>query len=163
MRKLSEVEEAKQLMMEAMDWSIFKWLWEKRSVRETADKANAALDGLNRKIKASWPDELKAAYKEFHAQTRSGAKKRQAQPDPQEPMQLDSKLKTFFEKVKQADDKAHRARMDAENTFDEAEKILNTSLAREGCQKAIDSWILHEKAIRLAEAGLAPTEPKPGT
>jgi hypothetical protein len=42
--------------------------------------------------------------------------------------------------------------MDAEHTFDEAERLLSTSLAREGCQKAIRSWDLHEKAIRRAEA-----------
>jgi len=42
--------------------------------------------------------------------------------------------------------------MDAEATFDEAEKQLSTRLAREGCRKAIESWDLHEKAIRKAEA-----------
>jgi hypothetical protein len=42
--------------------------------------------------------------------------------------------------------------MDAEDAFDLAEKQLSTRLAREGCQKAIHSWDLHEKAIRKAEA-----------
>jgi hypothetical protein len=55
-------------------------------------------------------------------------------------------------KVKEADDEAYRAHLDAEATFDEAEKLLSTSLAREGCRKAILSWDLHEKAIRKAEA-----------
>jgi hypothetical protein len=41
--------------------------------------------------------------------------------------------------------------MDAEATFDLAEKQLSTSMAREGCRKAIHSWELHEKAIRKAE------------
>jgi len=54
--------------------------------------------------------------------------------------------------VKEADDQAHHARMDAERTFDEAERRLSTSMAREGCKKAIHSWDLHEKAIRRAEA-----------
>lgn len=58
-------------------------------------------------------------------------------------------------KVKAADDEAYRAHMDAEATFDEAERQLSTSLAREGCQKAIQSWDLHEKAIRKAEALIA--------
>jgi len=76
MRKLSEVEEAKKLMADAMDWSVLKWLWEKRTVRETADKANAALDMLEQKVKASWRDELKAAYKELQMQTRAAKKGR---------------------------------------------------------------------------------------
>ena len=58
-------------------------------------------------------------------------------------------------KVKEADDEALRAHLDAEATFDEAEKLLSTRLAREGCRKAIQSWDLHEKAIRKAEALVA--------
>ena len=61
----------------------------------------------------------------------------------------------YAKKVKEADDEAFRAHMDAEATFDEAEKLLSTSLAREGCRKAILSWDLHEKAIRKAEALIA--------
>jgi hypothetical protein len=41
--------------------------------------------------------------------------------------------------------------MEAEKAFDDAERQLSTSLAREGCRKAIHSWDLHEKAIRKAE------------
>jgi hypothetical protein len=59
-------------------------------------------------------------------------------------------------KVKEADDEAYRARMDAEEAFDQAEKQLSTSLAREGCRKAIHSWELHEKAIRKAETVIRP-------
>ena len=55
-------------------------------------------------------------------------------------------------KLKESDDEAYRARMDAEETFDKAEKQLSTSLAREGCRKAIHSWDLHEKAIGKAQA-----------
>jgi hypothetical protein len=154
-RKLAEVENAKDLMREAMDWSVFKWLWEKGRVRETADKANAALDQLERKVKSRWPDELRDAYKQFQAQTRSAARKRlQELPDPRGPAPIETEAMVFCEKVKRADDKAHRARTSAENTFDEAERALNTSLAREGCEKAIHAWALKEQAIRQAEAGL---------
>jgi hypothetical protein len=59
-------------------------------------------------------------------------------------------------KVKEADDEAYRARMDAEEAFDQAEKQLSTSLARDGCRKAIHSWELHEKAIRKAETVIRP-------
>jgi hypothetical protein len=48
--------------------------------------------------------------------------------------------------------------MDAEDTFDEAEKKLSTRLAREGCRKAIDSWDLHEQAIRKSEAAIGATK-----
>jgi hypothetical protein len=67
---------------------------------------------------------------------------------------IDSDAQLTVKKVKEADDEAYRARMDAEETFDEAERQLSTSLAREGCRKAIHGWELHEKAIRKAEAAI---------
>jgi len=152
MRKLAEVEDAKALMAEAMDWSVFKWLWEKGRVRETADRANAALDDLNRKVKARWRDDLKAAYKVFHSSPARSAKAHPAQDPPA--IEADTLL--FLETVKRADERAHRAHLDAEKAFDEAERLLSTSLAVEGCHKAIRSWELHEAAIREAEHGCAP-------
>jgi hypothetical protein len=53
-------------------------------------------------------------------------------------------------KIKEMDDEAYRARVKAEETFDNAERQLSTSLAREGCRQAIQSWDLYEKAIRKA-------------
>jgi hypothetical protein len=151
-RKLPEVEEAKALMMEAMDWSVMRWLWEKRMVRETADLANAALDRLDKKVKAQWSAELKATYRELEAASRN-SKSRRAPSNAQQPKSaVDGEVKRLAEKMKQADDAAYRARMDAEETFDQAERQMSTSMAREGCQKAIDSWRLHEKAIRQSEA-----------
>jgi hypothetical protein len=47
---------------------------------------------------------------------------------------------------------AHHHVLDAEATFDEAERRMSARMAREGAQKAADSWELHEKAIRKAEA-----------
>jgi hypothetical protein len=46
MRKLPEVQQAKELMNDAINWSVFTWMLEKSRVRETADQANAALDRL---------------------------------------------------------------------------------------------------------------------
>lgn len=135
-------------MTEAMEWSVFKWLWEKQSVRQIADEANAALDQLDRKVKARWSDELRAAYKELKAESSGRGRARQNHKEPA----IDPQVRLLVKKVKDADDEAYRAHLDAENTFDEAERQLNTSLAREGCQKAIDSWELHEKAIRKSEA-----------
>jgi hypothetical protein len=147
MRKLPEVQEAKELMNEAMDWSTFKWLFEKSRVRETADRANAALDRLERNVKSHWNDEEKAAYKALSAKTadaeRRGDGQQQTEP---------TDIRILLEEVHEAHDAARRARADAEATFDEAEKRMSTSLAQQGCKKAIHSWHLHEKAIRKAEA-----------
>ena len=148
MRKLAEVQEAKELMNEAIDWSVFKWMFEKPRVRETADRANDALDRLERTVKARWSDHLKAALRELSA--RGG----RLQKSQQLPQTTDPEIKLLAEKIKDADDAARRAKMDAEETFDEAERQLSTSLAREGCKKAIHSWELHEKAIRRAEAAM---------
>jgi hypothetical protein len=152
MRKLAEVEEAKDLMNDAIGWSVFTWMFEKPRVRETADRANDALDRLERTIKSRWNDQLKVAYSELSKAPLG--RNRRGQKDHQ-PLQLtDPHIKLLVEKIKEADDAARRARMDAEKTFDEAERQLSTSLAREGCQKAIHSWELHEKAIRKAEAAV---------
>src|SRR5215831_19452547 len=69
MRKLPEVQEAKDLMKEAMAWSALKWLWEKSRVRETADHANAVLDRMERTVKSHCSPEDKAAYKLVSAKT----------------------------------------------------------------------------------------------
>ena len=150
MDKLPEVEAAKALMTEAMSWSVMKWLREKKTVRKTADRANAALDQLSAAVKARWSDGLKNAYEKLAEQSANdrvpGRHKKLAE--------VDSEAASAALKVKEADDEAYRARMDAEETFDEAERQLSTSLAREGCRKAIHGWDLHEKAIRKAESAV---------
>jgi hypothetical protein len=155
MRKLAQVEEAKALMSEAMDWSVFQWLWEKGRVRGSADRANAALDDLNKRTKARWRDDLKTAYKDLQRRAALGPQERPAPSGPDPPPAIAPETMAFLEEVKRADQKAHRARMDAEKTFDQAERFLSTSLAIEGCKKAIRSWELGEAAIRLAETGVA--------
>ena len=149
MRKLPEVQEAKELMAEAKDWSVFKWLFEKPRVRETADRANDALDRLDRATKKRWGDEIKAAYKELRKSAGAGRRDRKGSAPSSK---IDPEIRSLVEKVREADDAAEDARMDAEKAFDEAEAKMSVSLAREGCQKAIHSWELHEKAIRKAEA-----------
>lgn len=155
MRKLPEVQQAKELMNEAIDWSVFTWMLEKSKVRKTADQANAALDRLERATKARWSDEVKAEYKKLSGKT--GAAR--GQQKGQQQLQIsDPQTRLLIEKVVEADSIAQRSRMDAEETFDEAERQLSKSLAQEGCKKAIHSWELHEKAIRKAEAVLNPPE-----
>ena len=125
MGKLAEVEAAKAVMTEALDWSVLKWLREKKRVRKIADCANELLDRRLQETQALWDKELLAAYRDGGA----GAAR----------------------KLRQADEQARRARMDAEATFDEAERQLSTAMARKGCRKAIHSWELYEKAIRLSQ------------
>lgn len=150
MKKLPEVEQAKRLMKEAVDWSIFKWLWEKPKVRQAADNANALLDNLNRKVKKQWSPELQLAYRRLSVHPKNGNGKSADFPE------LPPDLLRRLQEMKVADEKARAAREDAEQTFDEAERQLSTTLAREGCKKAIHSWSLHEKAIRHADALVDP-------
>ena len=148
MEKRPVVEAAKALMNEAMTWSVMKWLREKKTVRKTADHANAALDQLSQAVRERWPKEIRAAYEALAVH--------QAGTDPHRQaltlLESNPEAALVARKSRESDDEAYRARMDAEETFDKAEKQLSTSLAREGCRKAIHSWDLHEKAIRKAEA-----------
>lgn len=148
MRKLPEVVEAKELMTEAVEWSTFTWMFRKTKVRETADVANAALDKMTKHIKSRWSEEVRTAYRESagKAEKNSGRP-----PKGKSAAKSAEDIDALIEKVKAADAAAHRARNDAEETFDQAERQLNLDLAREGCKKAIHAWELHEKAIRLAE------------
>jgi hypothetical protein len=140
---MPEVEEAKAIMTVAVNWSVMKWLAEKKKVRKAADIANNALDALDREVKASWSDELKAAYDELPP-TGAGIEPLSTNGKPKA---IDPKIKLLAKTLKQADAEAYRAHMDAEDTFDRAEKRLSTSMAREGSRKAIISWELREQAI----------------
>src|SRR5664279_5863741 len=62
MKKLEAVEEARVIMTAGTEWGVFKWLMEKRKVRGIADRATAALNDAEDKVKATWSDELKRAY-----------------------------------------------------------------------------------------------------
>jgi len=142
MKKLPEVEEAKALMTEGLNWSVMKWIREKKRVRKAADKANDTLWTLQKAVQAAWPDELKSAYAELGDGHQKSAKSSSAVAE----------LKPLAHAVKHADDEAYQAHLDAEETFDKADKRLSTSLAREGARKAIRSWELYEEAIAKAEA-----------
>ena len=141
MRKLVEVEEAKTLMNEAKDWGVWRWLTEKRKVRTAADRAVDALNELDRQVKASWREDLVKAYRELE-QGKTKRRNNGLAPEVQEAAR----------RVKEAAEEAEAARLDAEATFDEAERRMSAAMAREGAQKAIDSWELREKSIRKAEA-----------
>jgi hypothetical protein len=154
MLKLPEVEAAKALMTEGLNWSVLRWLTEKKRVRKAADLANDTLDAFERKIKASWSDELKAAYDEL-PQAWVGKEPLLAQPNGKgDGVSIHPEIRLLAKTIHQADEEAYLSHMDAEDTFDRAEKRLSTSGAREGSRKAIISWEVHEKAIEKAEDAL---------
>ncbi len=155
MQKLPPVEEARVLMTEAKGWGLWKWLWEKGRVRATADKAVDALAEAEKKVKATWTEDQRKAYSESEALAslnRDARGRRRYEKAKEDAQSVGQEIKRAVERVREADAVAYDARMDAEDTFDEAERRLDTDLARQGAQKAMESWDLREKAIRKAEA-----------
>jgi len=153
MRKLPAVEDARAIMTAGMDWSVWKWLLEQRRVREIADRATDALDQADRKAKAAWSDELKRAYLELADEDDKPKRaRRESSKNKEERNSIDPEIMLTARRVKEADDAAECARLDAEDTFDEAERQLSASLAREGARKALETYDLREHAIRKSEA-----------
>jgi len=155
MQELAVVKEAKYLMDEASDWSVFHWLLEKKRVRSAADRANEALDNLAKKVRSSWEDDAKKVYRELEAKDsfeNNPRARHQYEKAKEEARHVDPKVRLAVERVKRADDEAWNARMDAEQTFEDAERQMSAGLARQGATKAIECWLLREKSIRKAEA-----------
>jgi hypothetical protein len=134
MQKLIPVEEAKALMREAADWSVWNWLTQKARLRSTADAAWEALEEADRRVKERWTAELLKVYQ--------GKQTNHLDPD----------LRRAVQQVRDADEEWKAARVLAEATFDEADRRMSTSMACEGAVQAIEAWELTEKAIRRAEA-----------
>jgi hypothetical protein len=151
MRKLAAVQEARAVMTEGMEWGMWRWLLEKGRVQEIADRATAALDEADKKVKAAWSDDLKRAYQELVDEEKPKRGRRQEKHPKAETANIAPEVLTA-KRVKEAYDEGQRARVDAEDTFEEAEQRLSTELAREGARKALESYDLREHAIRKAEA-----------
>jgi hypothetical protein len=143
MHKLAPVEDAKTLFNEAKDWSVWRWLIEKKHARITADAAWEALEACEEKVKAGWNEEWQQAYRELSANGRPKARRQRS---------LDPELKAALERLHEADEEARQAHDAAEAQFDEADRKMSSSMACEGAQMAIDGWELREKFIRKAEA-----------
>ncbi len=143
MKKILEVEEAKEIMTAAQEWGVFRWLTEKRKVRLAADNCNDALARAEKRVIESWPDEMRAAYDELVAEE-NGKKKRGKK--------IDADVLETVRKIKDALDEAECVRLDAEDIFDRADRALSTSMAKEGTVRAIEAWEMREKAIRKAES-----------
>jgi hypothetical protein len=147
MHKLIPVEEAKLLFHEAKDWSVWRWLTEKKRCRSAADRAWEALGESEKQAKSSWSEDLVKAYRAVEAEEKGDNRANGVDPA----------LKTIATRIREADNEAYNAHMDAEDQFDEAEKRLSAAMARQAAQRAIEAWELTEKAIRKAEfAGRKP-------
>ena len=142
MQKVLPVEEAKSLMREAIDWSLWGWLTEKRRLRTTADRAWEALDEVEKKVKAAWSEDLQAVYRALQVK---GRKNGHSRDFPEE-------VKLAVQKLKEAEDEAHALRMRAEETFDEADRRMSIPMACQGAHQAIEAWEMREKVIRKAES-----------
>jgi hypothetical protein len=153
MKTIDSVEEAKAFMASAMEWSILHWLAEKRKARKIADGGTAALDDEERRIKSTWPEDLTNAYAALcppsdddpYAAAEHEFAKQQAENIPE-------KIRELALRVKRADDEATRARLTAEQTFDDAERRMSASLARRGAELAIEAYDIRYKALAEAEA-----------
>jgi hypothetical protein len=152
MHKLPPVEEAKSLLNEAKDWSVWRWLTDKKRVRTTADLAWEALDAAEEKVRASWSDDLQKAWREQAALAAANGNGRGKRKAKEEAAGLDPKIKAIAERLKQAEDEARQARTQAENTFVEAERRMSPQLARDGSRQAIDAYELRESLLRRLEA-----------
>lgn len=155
MQKLAAVEEARSVMTESQGWSVWKWLTEKKRVRQIADRATEALAKAREEAWLNWSEDLDKAYKEAEAETDPDggpAAKRKYEKARKEAENIDAKVKASVKRVLQADDEAARATQDAEDMFAEADRRMSTGMAREAAQKALESYDLREKAIRRAEA-----------
>jgi hypothetical protein len=155
MQKLAAVEQARALMNEAKDWSVWRWLMEKKRVRTAADAATAAFDEYDSKVKATWSEDLTKAYRQLEAEAAlngNAKSRREYEKAGAASRHIEADVKTAVKRVKDADDEAYRARMDAEDIFAEAERKLSAGMARQGAEKALESYDLREKAIRKSES-----------
>jgi hypothetical protein len=153
MKKLEAVEESRAVMTLGLEWGIFKWLMEKPKVRKVADRATAALNDAEDKVKATWSDDLKRAYNYLATQEDDEPSKgKKANKTKAAPKDIDPELLAIARGVYEADEVTETMRLDAEDTFAEGERKLSVGMAREGARKALATYDLHEKAIRKAEA-----------
>ena len=127
--------------------------WKRNACVDTADEARAALDELEKKVKATWSHELKLAYNQLLSENGNGKRTRNNGTAGKKTTSqaIDRKVMDAVRQVMQADDDAYDAHETAEEVFAEAEQRMSTNLARDGARKALVAYDLHEAAIRQAE------------
>lgn len=154
MQKMKEVEEARAVMTEGSQWGIWKWLTEKPKVRRIADLATATLAEANQRAKETWNDDLKLAYAELVVQAEfeaDPAAKKKYEKAKKAAENIDPKIKAAAKRVKEADDEAARVTQEAEDAFDQADRRMSASMARDATKVALESYDLRESAIRKTE------------
>lgn len=157
MKKLPAVEDAKALLSEGMEWSIWRWLLEKGRVRRITDKGTAVLDELEKQVKAAWPDDMRRAYAEVQAQAEldgNAKSKRRYEKAKEEAVAVNPEMKRVARRVWEADSVAYQARWDTEDAFAEAERRLSGEMAREAARRGVEAYDLREESIRRAEAAM---------
>jgi hypothetical protein len=128
---------------------LWVWLNEKKRARQTAEVAWGALDRYETKVQPSWNENI------LHG------------PDTgRRTNHLDPESWRALEDLKKTDAAAHKARVDAQARFDEADPEMSALLARQGAQMALDAWTFREEFIRRMETlpdqsePTAPTAPR---
>jgi hypothetical protein len=152
MKRLTAVEEARKLFEGAKAWGLWEWLNEKKRARQTAEAAWEALDRYERKVQASWNEDILHGWRGLDTGRRTN--------------HLDPAIWRALEDLKKSDAAAHKARMDAQARFEEADREMSALLARQGAQMALEAWTLREEFIRRMETlpdqsePTAPTAPR---
>src|ERR1019366_3581821 len=129
MHKLVAVEEAKTLFNEAKDWSVWRWLIEKKHARTSADAAWEALEACEEKVRAGWNEDWRQAY---------------GHPKSKRHAALDPEVKAALERLYEEDKEGRQAHDAAEAQFDEADRRMSTSMACTGAHMAMDAWEMGE-------------------
>ena len=119
------------------------------AVRAAADRANEALDALDRQIKDSWREPLKAAYRELEAEEafeHDPQTKADFEAAQEAAKDVDPTVKAAARRLREADNEAYNARMDAEDIFDEADRRFELQPGAQG--RATGHRILGSEGIR---------------
>jgi chromosome segregation ATPase len=147
---LRAVIEAKRLLEETKQWWPWSWAADlnKIKLRSAIETATKALEREVEKAKNSWSREMQRAYRELTV-----AESRRASTS-----NIDPEIKRAARKLKDAEDELNLATVQAQKTFDEAERELNPSKAREGALQTAKAIEKHETVLSIANAARNPRQ-----
>jgi hypothetical protein len=145
---LHAVIEAKRLLDETQQWWPWSWASDlnKIKLRSAIETATRALELEVEKAKNSWSREMQRAYRELTIPESRRVSTRNINPE----------VKRTARKLKDAEDELNQATLQAQKTFDEAERELNPSKAREGALQTAKAIAQHEFVLSIANAARKP-------